>query len=274
MSPAKSGYVRPLDLKQGRIDLTHGAGGRASHLVFGPSVGGIMGKTVDQKVRPAVVEHVVERSTQVEQQLYADVVFLEGTPFVISLSEPLGLTILTDTQGSRKAEDLFRSLDGQIRTYFARGYKIDALHCDGEGGFAKFAGVLEDRGIRVDRAAPGKHVPRIERKIRVLKERLRAVMSTLPFKVPKALRAELYKYVVQRMNMSPHEGRVDPTPPRELFLGRKLSANTDLRLAFGDYCHIAPDVGAVKNSLEARTEAAIALHASGNQDGADRKSVV
>ena len=31
MSTRKPGYVRPLDLKQGRIDLTHGAGGRASH---------------------------------------------------------------------------------------------------------------------------------------------------------------------------------------------------------------------------------------------------
>jgi hydrogenase expression/formation protein HypE len=31
MSPTKSGYVRPLDLKQGRVDLTHGAGGRASY---------------------------------------------------------------------------------------------------------------------------------------------------------------------------------------------------------------------------------------------------
>ncbi|MDX9844023.1 MAG: AIR synthase related protein, partial [Aquabacterium sp.] len=31
MSLAKPGYVRPLDLQRGRIDLTHGAGGRASH---------------------------------------------------------------------------------------------------------------------------------------------------------------------------------------------------------------------------------------------------
>jgi hydrogenase expression/formation protein HypE len=31
MSTIKPGYVRPLDKKHGRIDLTHGAGGRASH---------------------------------------------------------------------------------------------------------------------------------------------------------------------------------------------------------------------------------------------------
>lgn len=31
MSPVKPGYVRPLDLKHGRVDLTHGAGGRATH---------------------------------------------------------------------------------------------------------------------------------------------------------------------------------------------------------------------------------------------------
>ena len=30
MSVAKKGYVRPLDLRQGRVDMNHGAGGRAS----------------------------------------------------------------------------------------------------------------------------------------------------------------------------------------------------------------------------------------------------
>lgn len=31
MSGIKPGYIRPLDLRHGRVDLTHGAGGRASH---------------------------------------------------------------------------------------------------------------------------------------------------------------------------------------------------------------------------------------------------
>ncbi|HEX5356885.1 MAG TPA: hydrogenase expression/formation protein HypE [Aquabacterium sp.] len=31
MSGSKPGYIRPLDLRHGRVDLTHGAGGRASH---------------------------------------------------------------------------------------------------------------------------------------------------------------------------------------------------------------------------------------------------
>ena len=31
MSAVKPGYIRPLDLRQGLVDLTHGAGGRASH---------------------------------------------------------------------------------------------------------------------------------------------------------------------------------------------------------------------------------------------------
>jgi hydrogenase expression/formation protein HypE len=29
MSGARKGYVRPLDLRQGRVDMTHGGGGRA-----------------------------------------------------------------------------------------------------------------------------------------------------------------------------------------------------------------------------------------------------
>ena len=41
MSGVKRGYARPLDLKHGRVDMTHGAGGRAmmqliSGLLTGP----------------------------------------------------------------------------------------------------------------------------------------------------------------------------------------------------------------------------------------------
>lgn len=43
MSTIKPGYTRPLDKKHGRIDLTHGAGGRASHQlvesIFRPAFG-------------------------------------------------------------------------------------------------------------------------------------------------------------------------------------------------------------------------------------------
>ena len=29
MSPVKPGYTRPLDLRHGRIDMSHGSGGRS-----------------------------------------------------------------------------------------------------------------------------------------------------------------------------------------------------------------------------------------------------
>ena len=32
---AKENYIRPIDIKHGIIDMTHGAGGRATAMIFG-----------------------------------------------------------------------------------------------------------------------------------------------------------------------------------------------------------------------------------------------
>jgi hydrogenase expression/formation protein HypE len=47
MTTVKAGYVRPLDIKNGRIDLTHGSGGRA------------MAQLIDQLFRPALSNDIL-----------------------------------------------------------------------------------------------------------------------------------------------------------------------------------------------------------------------
>jgi hydrogenase expression/formation protein HypE len=57
---AKAGYIRPLDLKRGRVDLAHGAGGRATAQLidelFAPALGGpFLAQGDDGAVLPAPV---------------------------------------------------------------------------------------------------------------------------------------------------------------------------------------------------------------------------
>ena len=137
---------------------------------------------------------------------------------------------------------------------------------DGEKGLISLQTYLQGQGIRVNPSGAGQHVPVVERKIRQIKERVRAVVNTLPYTVPESLMRYLVLFCVSRINMLPSSTRVDRTSPRELFTGRKVDYKRDLRVGFGEYVQ-AFNTGVQKNSLKPRTEGAIVLLPVNNLQG-------
>ena len=102
-----------------------------------------------------------------------------------------------------------------------------AVVSDGEGGIAALEPALNQRGVSLHPAGPGQHVPEIENKIKQTKERVRAHVNYLPFKVAVG--------VILRINMVTSSASGDHTSPQGRFLGRKLDYQRDLRVGFGDY---------------------------------------
>ncbi|MGC9156348.1 MAG: reverse transcriptase domain-containing protein, partial [Ferrimicrobium sp.] len=234
-----------------------------AHSIWGPSVEALKGKTKTRAPARAVIEHVpapVER----EQAIHADILFLDGEPHLIGVSMPLGLTV-TKFLSARTAGVLSSALADVVGQLRARGFEPKTLLSDGEKGIAKVAN-SPAVGLVFNPAGPGQHVPIVENKIRQLKERMRAVLSGLPYALPPFLMKWALQYCVTRLNMVPSGTRVDPTSPRELFLGRKINAKTDLRISFGEYVQ-AHNPNTVKNSMEDRTMGAIALFPTGNLQG-------
>ena len=142
-----------------------------------------------------------------------------------------------------------------------------AVVSDGEGGIAALEPALNQRGVSLHPAGPGQHVPEIENKIKQTKERVRAHVNYLPFKVAVGvILTWLVYFCVSRINMVPSSASGDRTSPRERFLGRKLDYQRDLRVGFGDYVQTySPNI--IKNSMTSRTEGAIALLPVGNLAG-------
>ncbi len=68
---------------------------------------------------------------------------------------------------------------------------------------------LEHDGvIQVNIMSKDEHVPEVERQNRVIKERVRAMIQTLPYtKIPKKMRIALVQYVVFWLNQIPKEGQ-------------------------------------------------------------------
>jgi hypothetical protein len=85
--------------------------------------------------------------------------------------------------------------------------------------------------------AASKHIPEIERRISEIKERDRAIRSTLPFKkMPNMMIIELINFVVLLINtFPPSTGLSDTYIPRATTTGVALDDKNHRKLHVGDY---------------------------------------
>jgi len=97
--------------------------------------------------------------------------FVEGEPYLISVSTPLGLTMCLHLASGRGAESVKKAMFEQIAAYEAERFVVRTILSDLEGSTYSIRAELNQRGIRVNPSGPGQHVPVVERKIQQVKER-------------------------------------------------------------------------------------------------------
>jgi len=233
-------------------------------IIYGPDWAELKGKTVMNKPSIVNIDPIMRPLHQL-QVLHVDIMFVEGIPFLISVCQPLGL-VMVDRIPDRKLKTLKKALSKHINHLHNHNFIVNTLLSDGEGGIAALQDELLANNIRFNPSGPGQHVPVVERKIRLIKERVRACIHSLPFNLSKTLLVYLIYYVVSRINMLPNHNRMDNASPKELLTGRKINFHRDLRAAFGDYVH-ATAANIIKNSMESRTQGCIALTPVGNLQG-------
>ena len=239
---------------------------RASR-IYGYDIPSLKGKS---KIKPSAIikiEHV-PRPVVSELTLHVDLMAIEGDPYLITVSTPLGLTMVTHLQGSKAEASIKQALLEQINIYAAQSFTIATILSDNEGAISKMANELLGKGIKVNFAGPGQHVPVVENKIRQCKERVRAHIHSLPYQLPSFLMKFLVLFCVSRLNMMPSASKTAlPISPIELFRGRKIDYQRDLRIGFGEYVQADNPNITFRNGMQARTDGAIALLPMGNMQG-------
>jgi hypothetical protein len=120
----------------------------------------------------------------------------------------------------------------------------------------------------VNLASANEHVPEIERRIRVVKERCRATRHSPPFgRIPKIMTTHIVLNVVKLLNVFPTKGGVSETLiPKTIMLGETLDYKKHSILQIGQYCQVHEE-DHPHNSQLARTKGAISLGTSGNMQG-------
>ena len=253
-------------LRQGKIKNTKvtAIDVRRARDIWGPSLGVLKGKSTSRK--GAAVEQAGERIKTLQpkdQILHSDLMDVNGIWYLISVMDPAEYVQISRLR-SKSDWDIWTSLQQQLKFPEKFGLRIATVRVDGESGMAS-EWFQAKAGELLDTTGAGVAVPVVERKIRTVKERVRAVINTLPYELTERLEEWAVKAAVYSVNMVPTKNSTSYESPREKLYGRYIDAATDLRHAFGDYCHIHEEV--IDNTMKARTQAAIALRPTGALDG-------
>ena len=202
-----------------------------------------------------------------EVTLTADIFFVNKIPFFLTLSRKICFAAVNHLS-DRTIKTIFKAYEEIHKFYLNRGFHITRMHVDNE--FAPLQVLIQSMpgGPRVNLTSANEHVPEIERRIRVVKERARSSRHSLPFnRIPRLLTIYIVFKAVKLLNYFPPKGGIsDIVSPKTLMTGETLNYSLQLTLQIGQYCQVHEEL-TPRNSQLPGTQGAICLGPSGNIQG-------
>jgi hypothetical protein len=239
--------------------------------IWGKNISKLKGTTTRSKSLPVSRDYVKvpKELLKLHQEVFltADIFFVNKIPFFLTLSRKICFTAVNHL-ANRTVPHIFKAFKEIYQYYLHRGFRITVVHADGEFAPLKILIELMPGGPAVNLASANEHVPEIERRIRVVKERCRSCRHDLPFnRVPKLLTIHIVMNSVRMLNFFPTRGGIsDNLSPKTIMSGEVLDYKKHLCLQIGQYCQVHEEE-APRNSQIARTKGAISLGPSGNLQG-------
>jgi hypothetical protein len=129
--------------------------------------------------------------------LTTDIFFVNKIPFFLTLSRNICFAAVNHLV-DRTVPQIFKAFKEMYRYYLKRGFHVTKVHADDE--FAPLKPLIESMtgGPLVNLVSANEHVPKIERRIRAVKERCQATRHSLPFqRIPKLLTIHIVLNVIK-----------------------------------------------------------------------------
>jgi hypothetical protein len=241
-----------------------------AHQIFGPDLAGIRGRTVRRPPESVTTDYVqIPRAILKQHQLVTlvvDVMFVNRVPFLVSVARGLNF-VTAKFMPSRTAKQLSAGITRMIDLYARGGFQVGTVLMDNE--FEKLQNLVPILlAININTTAAKNDVPEVKRKIRLIKERGRGILNTLPFKkIPRLMLIELVYHVVLWLNAFPANSGVSETlSPCKIVYRHKLDFAKHCKSPFGTYCEVH-DKLAPTNTMVTRSTPAIVLSPTGSLQG-------
>lgn len=214
---------------------------RRAEAIFGPCHGCAIGKGTKSNENYLPHADIEPRFAPEDtpENLHADFVYIPGpgktkSIVFISVGETRRLVIATKAE-SRSTEDVKKAWDEHLAPYVANKIVINKVTTDNEASLGASKPYLASLGIKLFQHASSQHEPHIERRVRTIKERMRAINSDLPYNLPARLQWNLLVWAIQGLNITPDTlspTKDDVRSARERVTGERPNSET-LTLSFG-----------------------------------------
>ena len=219
--------------------------------IFGPNLGSLKVKTTSHKAQLEEEMPVADRQF-LNQIMYIDLMFVNSIPYLVSVTNPLEYVMICKLSRKNKSS-LWMDLESNVHHITKYGFKITMRRIDGESAVNTLSFESKLAALGIDSTGAGEAVAVVERKIRVIKERVRAIINTVLSSLTELLESWLLRYVVNRLNLVPTRNSVAHVSPREKLYGRKINVDKELKHGFGDYVQV--HTNSVDNSNKPRSQA-------------------
>ena len=235
--------------------------------IYGQDIGEIKGKSTSKKGPAIYIDNNIKAAIVEPQVAHCDIFFVDKKTFLLTLFTETEYSMCTRIK-SRHSKDVIPALIRHVLEMRRVGFEVKVIRCDGEGAIVfdtEDNAQLLKLGLIVDPVTAGEAVPRIERKIRTIKDKARCLTTTLPFKLARKVEDSAIIWATNRVNIMPTVNSYEYITPREKVYGRKIDARIDGKHGFGDYVQIINSK--TDNSMIERSRGAIALLPTENMDG-------
>jgi hypothetical protein len=224
--------------------------------ICGKNIAALKGKTTRRNTIPVARDYVKVpldlMNLHKEVFLTTYIFFVNKNPFFLTLSCNITFTSVNHLT-ERTMPQIFKAFKEIYQYFLQRGFhKIES-----------FPG-----GPVVNLASANKHVPDIERHIRVVKECCRATRHSIPFeRTPKITTVHIVLNVVKLLVSPPTKGGVSETlSPKTIMSGKRLDYKNHSSLQIGQYCQVNEEDNPCNSQL-ARTKGAIYIGPSEKMQG-------
>ena len=160
--------------------------------------------------------------------LSADVMHVNGIPYFVTWSRHIHFGTV-DVLPSLQAIDIGAALRRVVNIYARGGFQVTTALMD--GAFAGLHDVCNQLQVTLNTTSRDEHVGDVERYIRTVKERMRGISNTIPFKrLTRNMVMKLAKAVVYWLNSVPSNMGVSSTmSPRTIITGQLLDYHKHCR---------------------------------------------